>query len=210
MTPHASRLTPHPLRGLYAITSELVCRNEKLLLTAVESALRGGAVLIQYRDKWNEPATRNRYARALAGLCRDHGVPLIINDDPPLAADSGADGVHLGASDTALARARDLLGENAIIGVTCGNRIERALIAQDAGASYVSFGRFFDSRTKPEAPPAEMTLLHEARPRIRIPICAIGGLTPENAAPLIAAGANLIAAVGGVFAASDIEAAARA
>lgn len=204
-------ISPNPaLRGLYAITSEAICRDERVLLASIESVLRGGAVLIQYRDKWNELATRNRYARALAGLCREHGVPLIINDDPQLAADCGADGVHLGASDATLARARVQLGAKAIIGVTCGNRIERALAAQDAGANYVSFGRFFVSRTKPEAPPAEPSLLHEARQQIRIPICAIGGLTPANAAPLIASGADLIAAVGGVFAAADIEAAASA
>ena len=202
---------PNPiLRGLYAITSEAICRDQPGLITAVECALDGGAALIQYRDKWNTPIVRNRYARTLTALCHARHVPLIINDDPQLAADCGADGVHLGASDATFERARVLLGSAAIIGVTCGNRIERAVDAQEAGASYVSFGRFFASRTKPEAPPAEPSLLLQARPRVHIPMCAIGGLTPANAAPLIAAGADLIAAVGGVFGAPDVEAAAQA
>ncbi|MCI0750079.1 MAG: thiamine phosphate synthase [Nevskiales bacterium] len=201
---------PHVPRGLYAITSEPICRDERTLLTAVEAACRGGAVLIQYRDKWNEAATRRRYARALADDCRRLQVPLIINDDPQLAADCGAQGVHLGAGDAPLTQARQRLGDRAVIGVSCGNQIERAVAAQVAGASYVSFGRFFDSRTKPGAPAADLALLYEARPHLQVPICVIGGLTPDNAGPPVQAGADLIAAVGGVFAAADIEAAARA
>jgi thiamine-phosphate pyrophosphorylase len=136
-------------------------------------------------------------------------VPLIVNDDAQLAAAAGAAGVHLGSSDTPLAQARALLGGDALIGVTCGNSLDRARDAERAGAGYVSFGRFFESRTKPEAPPAELPLLGQARAALTLPICAIGGLTPDNAAPLVAAGADLIAAVGGVFGAPDVEAAAR-
>ncbi len=197
------------LRGLYAITSEAVCRDHRALPEAVRAALRGGAVLVQYRDKWNPPARRLALARELVVLCREAGAKLVINDDPQLAMDSGADGVHLGASDARLGAARTQLGPRALIGVTCGNRIDRALEAQDGGASYVSFGRFFESRTKPEAPPASPELLQGIGGRIHLPICVIGGLTPENAAPLVADGASLVAAVGGVFGATDIEAAAR-
>lgn len=197
------------LRGLYAITPESLCRDPATLLAAVRSALRGGAVLIQYRDKWNSPATRLQLASELSAACREHGVPLIINDDPALAAKSGAGGVHLGAGDARVEEARRLLGSEAVVGVTCGDQLDRALAAIADGADYVSFGRFFDSRTKPEAPQAAPDLLERLRSQIRAPICVIGGLTPDNARPLVAAGADLVAAVGGVFNSGDIEAAAR-
>lgn len=197
------------LRGLYAITSEALCREPSALGPAVRAAVRGGAVLVQYRDKWNPPAVRQRLARDLAGVCRAAGARLIVNDDPALAAHAGADGVHLGAGDADVAAARSLLGAGAIVGVTCGDSIRRAQAAQAAGAAYVSFGRFFESRTKPGAPPASPAVLEQARAAIQVPVCVIGGLTPDNAAPLVAAGASLVAAVGGVFDAPDIESAAR-
>jgi thiamine-phosphate pyrophosphorylase len=108
-----------------------------------------------------------------------------------------------------LAAARARLGALAIIGVSCAGSLPRALAAQAGGASYVAFGRFFDSRTKPDAPPAPLGLLAEARPQLRIPLCAIGGVTPQNASALIERGADMVAAVEGVFGAADIEAAAR-
>lgn len=198
------------LRGLYAITSEAICADTAILLNSVEAVLKGGAVLIQYRDKKSDATAKYDKAQRLIGLCRRHRVPLIINDDTALAAAIGADGVHLGRSDGDIADARRALGANAIIGATCGNSLERAQTAVAQDASYVGFGRFFESRTKPAAPPAELGLLARARPQLRVPICAIGGLTPDNAQAVIAAGADLVAAVGGVFGAEDIEAAARA
>jgi len=198
------------LRGLYAITSPTLCRAPRLLTQAVEAALKGGARLIQYRDKEGGAQDRRQTAKALLGLCHAHQAQLIVNDDVELALAIGADGVHLGASDLPLREARRRLGGAAIIGISCANVLERAVAAQDEGASYVAFGRFFPSQTKPHAPQAELTLLHRARERLRTPICAIGGLTPANAKPLIEAGADLIAAVEGVFGASDIAAAARA
>ena len=198
------------LRGLYAITSEVICADTPLLLRSVEAALKGGAVLIQYRDKKTDAAAKREKSLRLLELCRRHDVPLIINDDATLAAAVGADGVHLGRSDGSIVVARKLLGPTAIIGATCGNSLERAQQAQAAGASYVGFGRFFESRTKPEAPPAELELLGRARATLPLPLCAIGGLTPDNAGSVIAAGADLIAAVGGVFDTPDIEAAAQA
>lgn len=197
------------LRGLYAITSEAVVADETQLLRAAQAALRGGAALLQYRDKWNAPPLRERLAGALAALCRDHGVPLIVNDDAQLAAHCGAQGVHLGASDGDIAAARALLGADAIVGATCGNSVERAQCAIAAGASYVAFGRFFVSRTKPDAPAAELATLRRARSTLAVPVCAIGGITPDNAPLVIDAGADLVAAIDGVFGASDIEAAAR-
>lgn len=200
---------PLPLSGPYAITSETICRSQTSLMIAVKQALDGGARLIQYRDKWNDRSTQEQNARSLLDLCRHQCAQLILNDDVELALTAGADGVHLGASDAPLAEARARLGPMAIIGVTCSNSLQRALDAQAGGASYVAFGRFYDSSTKPHAPSAPLELLAQAKARLHIPICAIGGVTPENAAALIARGADMIAAVEGIFGASDIEAAAR-
>ncbi len=204
---------PHPtaaaLRGLYAITSEAICIDSGTLLGAVEEALAGGARLLQYRDKWNSADVRANHAHTLLGLCHEHGALFIINDDVELALACGADGVHVGNTDASLATARAKLGEQAVIGVSCAGSIERALAAQAGGASYVAFGRFFDSRTKPNAPASEPSLLNLARPQLQIPICAIGGVTPHNAGELINRGADMVAAVEGVFGDKDIEAAAR-
>ena len=199
-----------PLRGLYAITSATLCREPKRLTPAVEAALAGGARLVQYRDKEADAAQRRATARALLGLCRDHNALFIVNDDVELALAVGADGVHLGAADLPLREARNRLGGLAVLGVSCANVLERAVAAQDEGASYVAFGRFFPSRTKPHAPQAEAALLRQARARLHVPICAIGGITPANGRPLVEAGAAMVAAVDGVFGAADVAGAARA
>jgi thiamine-phosphate pyrophosphorylase len=204
---HAAR---GPLHGLYAITSATLGREPKRRTAAVEAALTGGARLIQFRDKENDAAQRRTTAKALLGLCRDHNALFIVNDDVELALAIGADGVHLGAADLPLREARRRLGGLATIGVSCANLLARAVAAQDDGASYVAFGRFFPSTTKPAAPPAELALLRQARARLHIPICAIGGITPANAAPLVEAGAAMLAAVEGVFGAPDVAGAARA
>ena len=197
------------LRGLYAITSEALCREPARLLPAVAAALRGGATLIQYRDKWNAPERRVELARAVLQQCRAHDTRLIINDDLSLAVRIGADGVHLGASDGELALARAQLGADALIGATCGDSLARAHAAALAGASYLAFGRYFPSCTKPDAPAARLDTLRAAR-ALGLPLCAIGGITPDNAAVVIDAGADLVSAVAGVFDVADPESAARA
>jgi thiamine-phosphate pyrophosphorylase len=205
--------TQAALRGLYAITSAELGVDRSRLLAAAEAAVRGGAALLQFRDKTDDAAGRRASARALAELCRAHGARLIINDDVALALDCGAAGVHLGAADAPLAQARAALGPRAILGASCGPYLERARAAAAAGADYLAFGRFFPSRTKPDAPPATLELLRQARAQWALPLCAIGGLTPANAPALIAAGADLIAAVEGVFGNQEpaaVEAAARA
>ena len=202
-------IEPAPLRGLYAVTSAELCRQPPRLAAAAAAALTGGARLIQYRDKESGAAEREALARELLVLCRARRARLIINDDVALAARIGADGVHLGATDAPLKEARRRLGDAAVIGVSCANRLERAVAAEADGASYVAFGRFCPSRTKPEAPPAELALLREARAALRIPVCAIGGITPDNAPAVIEAGADLVAAVDGVFGALDVAGAAR-
>lgn len=198
------------LRGLYAITPTALCADPQRLLVAVESALRGGARLIQYRDKTNDLARRQSSCTALLALCRKHRAKLIVNDDVELAAVVGADGVHLGEYDLPLIEARSRLGPAAIIGVTCADSLERMRQASEAGADYIAFGAFFASRTKPGARRASLDLLRDARVRTSLPLCAIGGLTPANAGALVEAGADLIAAAEGVFEAGDICTAAQA
>jgi thiamine-phosphate pyrophosphorylase len=193
--------------GLYAIADSTYLTADRFV-PAVRAALEGGARVIQYRDKKSEPEQRETIARALNTLCREHGVPLLVNDDVALAAGVGAAGVHLGRDDPDIGAARAALGPTALIGVSCYNELTRAQAAQAAGADYVAFGRFFPSRTKPQAVPATPALLHSAHAELKIPIVAIGGITPENGASLIAAGADALAVIEGIFGQSDIRAAA--
>ncbi|WP_313085917.1 thiamine phosphate synthase [Pseudomonas sp.] len=199
------------LRGLYAITDSTLLADGRLLPYA-EAALAGGARLLQYRDKSDDDRRRLREAEALRELCERYGADLIINDDAELAARLGV-GVHLGQEDGSLAVARALLGRRAIIGATCHARLELADQAVAEGASYVAFGRFFDSNTKPGAPAATVSLLEQARQRFGLPIAVIGGVTLDNAAELIARGASLVAVVHALFSAEspqDVERRARA
>lgn len=198
---------PPRVTGLYAIADSTYLTADQFV-PAVRAALEGGARVIQYRDKQAGAAQREAIARAMNALCREHAVPLLINDDVALAAVVGAAGVHLGRDDPDIAAARTALGDTALIGVSCYNELERAQSAQAAGADYVAFGRFFPSRTKPQAVPATPELLRAARAALNIPIVAIGGITPENGASLIAAGADALAVIEGVFNQPDIRAAA--
>jgi thiamine-phosphate pyrophosphorylase len=199
----------HSLNGLYAITDARLQRPDQLT-ERVRQAIDGGARLIQYRDKSADAVFRLRQSNALADLCREHGVALIINDDVELAAECGAQGVHLGENDADPQTARLLLGDNAIIGVSCYNRLPLALHAANQGADYIAFGRFFPSRTKPKAVQASLDLIRMARQQISLPVAAIGGITVHNAAPLLDAGVALLAVVHGVFGAADIRQAAAA
>ena len=197
-----------PPCGLYAIT-ERRSTTPGTIIEQVSLAIDGGAVMIQYREKHLPREERGREARALATLCHERDVPLIINDDIELAAACGAAGVHLGQDDAPVSRARRRLGQRAIIGVSCYNRMERARTAAGTDASYVAFGRFFPSKTKPGALQAQPALLKQARREISLPIVAIGGITPANGAELVHAGADLLAVIHGVFGQTDIRAAAR-
>lgn len=199
------------LRGLYAITDSKLLSDGRLLPYA-EAALKGGARLLQYRDKSSDDRRRLREAEALRELCARHGAQLIINDDAELAARLGV-GLHLGQDDGSLAVARALLGRQAIIGATCHARLDLAEQAVREGASYIAFGRFFDSHTKPGAPAATPEMLEQARQRFSLPITVIGGVTLDNAPDLIARGASLVAVVHALFAAdssSEVERRARA
>lgn len=197
------------LRGLYAITPETPPAIPPLA-TRVELAIAGGARLVQYRDKSGDTDKRLREAQALLSVCRTAGVPLIVNDDLSLAQRIGADGVHLGRDDVDPEVARSRLGPRAIVGVSCYDRLERAVEAQGLGADYVAFGRFFPSTTKPLAVQATPELLLRARERLTIPLVAIGGITSENGRSLVSAGADMLAAVDAVFGQPDIRRAAAA
>jgi len=193
------------IRGLYAITDPTLIGGERLL-PACEQALRGGARLLQYRDKDSDAISRFRNAQALRELCHQYGALFIVNDEPILANAVKADGVHIGQSDGGVRAARELLGEHAIIGVSCHGDARLAQQMANEGASYVAFGRFFPSHTKPQAPGADIAVLTTALP---VPKVAIGGITPDNAGQLIDAGADAIAVIHGLLASDDIESTAR-
>lgn len=183
--------------GLYAVTDGDLLPPERLV-SAVEAALRGGAVMVQYREKALPFPERLSQARNLVAVCNNARVPLIINDDPELAQRVAASGVHLGQSDSSLTAARERLGDAAIIGATCHASIDLARNADRDGADYLAFGRFFPSSTKPEAPAANPDILGIAR-GFRKPVTAIGGITLINGESLIRAGADMLAVIGGLF-----------
>ena len=194
-------------RGLYAITDSHLLADR--LLPAVAAALRGGAAAVQYRDKSADRERRQQEAGALLALCRQYGCPLLINDDVELALDIGADGVHLGQSDGSLQAARERLGPAAIIGATCHDSLTLAEAAVLSGADYLAFGAFFASRTKPLAEPASLGTLRRASRQWSLPLVAIGGITADNAAPLLASGASAVAVIADLWTTPDIEARAR-
>jgi thiamine-phosphate pyrophosphorylase len=171
----------------------------------VEACLLGGASTIQYRNKTASPGLRITQARALLNLCRRHSVPLIINDYIDLCLAVDADGVHLGGNDGNLAEARKRLGEDKILGASCYNRFELAQAAKINGADYVAFGACFESGTKPDAANAPLQLISRAQQQLDMPIVAIGGITLDNAALVISAGANGIAVIDALFSSNNVR-----
>ncbi len=193
-------------RGLYLITPDEA--DATRLLRRVLPLLPFAACL-QLRSKVMDAPRLRSIGIRLRRECHATGVAFIVNDDPHLAHEVGADGVHLGEHDGAIAAARTLLGDDAIIGASCYDDLQRACDAVAAGANYVAFGAFFPSPTKPHARRATTALL-QASANLQVPRVAIGGITPDNARTLVAAGADLIAVISGVFDAPDPVAAARA
>jgi len=209
------------LPGLYAVTPDGLPAGE--LLDRVGQSLAAGVRLLQYRakpaggagrglesgqDAARDAETRVSTARTIAAACRGAGAMLVINDDPQLAAQVGADGVHLGRDDGTVARARSFVGR-ALVGVSCYDSLERALQAEADGADYVAFGAMFPSRVKPGAVRASLALLATARARLRVPVVAIGGIDLGNAASVLHAGADSLAVISALYAAPDIGAAVR-
>lgn len=181
------------INGLYGITVD----NDLNVEVNVQAALDGGAKIIQFRDKSKLP-NREQVADNIASLCRQYDALYIINDDLELAKQVNADGVHLGRDDLDIKAAKKVIGDK-IIGVSCYNTLELAVEAEQLGADYVAFGRFFPSVTKPDAVTANIELLREARNQLSLPIVAIGGITTANAESLIQAGANSVAVIDGLF-----------
>lgn len=194
------------IHGLYAITPELP--DSETLLRRAALALQGGVAVLQYRSKRSGVEQRIREAKALAAMCRSHGVPFIVNDDVELALETGADGVHLGRDDGELAAARARLGGR-LLGASCYDSLSAARAAVAAGADYVAFGSVFPSSTKPAALRAPLTLFGEAR-SLGVPLVAIGGVTLQNAPQLLGAGADCLAVISDLFEAPDIAEKARA
>lgn len=203
--------------GLYGITPDW--DDTPRLLEAVALAVRGGMQALQLRRKTAEPTALIAQAQALRAACTEHGITFIVNDDWRLALDVGADGVHLGRDDADPAMVAELVSQGVQVGVSCYNEIERVEIALAAGAATVGLGAVYPSSTKPGAVQASLALLRQARRLceaarlpggLRASVVAIGGITPLNAPPVAAAGADALAVINGLFEAPNIEAAARA
>ena len=195
--------------GLYIITDQKLIPRERFLET-VEAAVRGGASILQLREKDTPHDEVIGLGKKLLGITSRYGIPLIINDSPELAAEIGADGVHLGEGDAGISHARSVLGEGAIIGVSCYGKMERGLEALAEGADYVAFGTPYNTPTKPGRTPTPFEVLREAAARIKgVPVFAIGGITAENAEDVLDTGVSGIAVITSVFGAADPEKAAR-
>lgn len=207
-TPSPSAVEHNSINGVYAITDPNLSPAGKVLQDA-ELALKGGVKILQFRDKTTDWHSQLALAKQLKTLCTTYQALLIINDDIELAIQANADGIHLGKDDAALETARQTLGNDKIIGISCYNSIERALEMQKRGANYVAFGRFFPSKTKPNAPQADVATLVQAKQILQIPLVVIGGIELNNAQTLIDAGADSIAVIQGIFAQDDIQAAAQ-
>ena len=191
------------ISGLYAITPDEA--DTDLLLAKVEAALQGGISVLQYRNKQASYKLQMQQASAILPLCKHYQVPFIVNDSVELCLTLDADGVHIGADDGNIAEVKARLGMNKILGASCYNRLDLALSAQQAGASYVAFGACFASSTKPHAPVANLDLFKQAKAQLHIPAVAIGGITLENVPSVIQAGANSIAVINAIFNADDVK-----
>lgn len=195
------------MRGLYLVTPNW--NDTERLLAATEAALRGGAALVQYRHKDADDGLRLEQATALLALCRRHGRPLVVNDHLDLCVRIDADGVHLGGTDASVAQGRRLLGPDKIVGASCYGDLALAHAAAEAGASYAAFGGFYPSPVKRYDFVTAPALLDAARTQLHLPLVVIGGMTAENCVPLVARGADMVAAITSVYGDPDPEAAAR-
>jgi thiamine-phosphate pyrophosphorylase len=195
------------MRGLYLVTPNWTDTDR--LLQVTEAGLRGGAVLVQYRQKDADAALRLEQASALLALCRRHRTPLVINDYLDLCVALDADGVHLGGGDGDLAYARNMLGSRKIVGASCYGDLALAVAAERAGASYAAFGGFYPSPVKRYDFVTQPDALVAARAAVQLPLVVIGGMTAANAAPLVARGAAMVAVITSVYGAADPEGAAR-
>ncbi len=191
------------ISGLYAITPDT--ENTQSLLYQVQQALEGGVRLLQYRNKTADECLLHEQASALVSLCRQYQIPLIINDHLQLAVAIDADGVHLGRSDVSIQMAREQWGKNKIIGASCYNQLDLAVLAEEQGADYIAFGAFFPSSTKPAAASVSADLLQIAKQKVTIPIIGIGGIQLSNAESVIDNGCAAIAVCADLFQSANIK-----
>jgi thiamine-phosphate pyrophosphorylase len=189
------------MKGLYLVTPDW--DDTDRLLDVTGQALAGGAALVQYRNKTADPALRREQAAALLALCRRHGRPLVINDHVDLCLALDADGVHVGGTDAPVAAVRSALGPSKIVGASCYGEFALARAAENAGASYVAFGGFYPSRVKVYEVSTSPQIVARAKAQLRVPVVVIGGMTPENARPLVGLGADLVAAISSVYGAPE-------
>ncbi|WP_136418815.1 thiamine phosphate synthase [Herbaspirillum sp. ST 5-3] len=195
------------MKGLYLVTPDW--DDTQKLLDVTEAGLRGGAALVQYRHKTASPQLRKEQAAALLALCRNYGRPFIVNDFVDLCMELDADGIHVGGTDAPIAQVRAAVGPDKIVGASCYGSLQLARDAQQAGASYVAFGGFYPSRVKKYEVSTSPDIVTQARTEVPVPNVVIGGMTPENAEPLVANGADMVAAISSVYMVDDPEAAAR-
>jgi thiamine-phosphate pyrophosphorylase len=191
------------IKGLYAITPDMADSNS--LLQKTQLAIEGGAFMVQYRSKIQDRDVKMQQCAAILRLCREYKIPCIVNDDVDMCRVLEADGIHLGEKDDNIAEVRNILGEDAIIGSSCYDQLNRAKLAQKEGASYVAFGAMFETSTKPIAPRATLELLREAKSQIQIPIVAIGGITMNNAHDVIETGIDAIAVINSLYESNSIK-----
>lgn len=191
------------LRGLYVVTDEKQTPYDKML-DMVEKALKGGASIVQLRDKNNSDEFLIPYCKELKNLCHKYNAIFIVNDRVDLALKVDADGVHVGEEDPDVVEVREKT-KGKIMGVSCYGSVERALQMQDLGVDYVAFGSFYPSPTKPKSRIVSKSVISEAKKVLKIPICVIGGLTVENSKELIDLGADLVAVISDIWTAPDIE-----
>ncbi|MGE5649098.1 MAG: thiamine phosphate synthase [Bacillota bacterium] len=195
------------MKGLYLVTPDW--DDTQKLLDVTEAGLRGGAALVQYRHKTASAELRREQAAQLQALCRRYGKPFIVNDFVDLCLELDADGIHVGGTDMAVAQVRAAVGSGKIVGASCYGSLQMAHDAHRAGASYVAFGGFYPSRVKKYAVTTQPSIVTQAKSAIPLPNVVIGGMTHENAAPLVALGTDMVAAISSVYMADDPEASAR-
>lgn len=196
------------MNGLYIVTPDW--DDTERLLSVSEQALQGGATLLQYRHKTAGPELRRTQAIALQALCRRYARPFIINDYVELCMELDADGIHVGGTDASVAAVRAAVGPDKIVGASCYGSLQLARDAHLAGASYVAYGGFYPSKVKKYPLTTSIDILAQSKAEIPLPSVVIGGMTQQNSAPLVAAGADMVAAISSVYLADDPQAAARA
>jgi len=195
------------MKGLYLVTPDW--DDTQKMLDVTEAGLRGGAAIVQYRHKTASPELRREQAARLQALCRQYGIPFIVNDFVELAIELDADGIHVGGTDAAVAQVRASVGPSKIVGASCYGSMQLARDAYQAGASYVAFGGFYPSRVKKYEVTTAPEIVAQAKKEIPVPNVVIGGMTQENAVPLVKQGADMVAAISSVYMVDDPEAAAR-